>query len=139
MERYGAHAGPHRSRPRPTAEEWAGVAVHCVDVTPAEAPHHDDAIVRACVDIGPILPSDVRVDMRCEGLDAPIRLFSTHPHGEGRFAFEGHLPTRLLDGARTLTVSVWPGGRTGAEAQRALTPLSRTTIPTPRADPRGRP
>jgi hypothetical protein len=118
-------------RDRPGMAEWAGVVVRDVHFTPIVG--HGRAqrtLVSACVETGAILPSDVLVVARWEGLGAPLRLFSTHPYGPGCFAFEAPLPAVLPSRARGITVSVWPADAARAGAG-ATAPLSSRTISLP--------
>lgn len=121
----------------PTADEWAQLRVREIDIVrlePADAPRI--AVVRACVQIGRILPSEVRVDLRgAVGTEPrvatvrPRRMWSVQSHDAGCYGFEARIPDAELERADQLTVSAWSRRAAGEESEPTAPPISQLTVP----------
>ena len=96
-------------------ECWPHVRIDNV-VTQLADPGEHATNVRADVDLGRLLPADVRVELaagepwRDEHRMTPSRLWSTHSYHNGRYAFEASVPADVLERAGGCVVKVYPAG-----------------------------
>lgn len=121
----------------PTVESGLGdVSVNAVDVrkdpTDPGASH-----LRACVQLGELLPLDVVVELTCdtdEGrrmveADRSRRMWSTCSLRNGSYVFEAPVPTRDLDDAATVVITV---KRADPSVDMSIQPvLARREFPVP--------
>lgn len=118
------------------AGEWPTVHIEDVALSPA-APGTAHAAVRACVQLGRLLPVDVEASVEVEGEVpgdvATAPMWTAQSFHNGRYEFEAHLPQARLAGARCLSVTVRPHGSarrrfclvtvlSSAELRRSLAP-----------------
>lgn len=114
-------AGPSvRTSPPPVElrllEDWPDVRIDNVVTQLADHPGEPAANVRADVDLGSLLPADVRVELAAgepspdEQRTTPSRLWSTRSYHNGRYAFEASVPAGVLERTGGCVVRVSPAG-----------------------------
>lgn len=109
-----------RERACSLEREWGQLHVDRFELERAASPS-TLATVRACVDLGELLPADVEVRLTIEGGPDPSlpdrstdRMWTAQSYQNGRFAFEAHVPDATVAAARRMTVRVVPA-RAGGE------------------------
>lgn len=127
-------------------QQWEHVRCECIEVHRAHEPI-PLSVVRACVDLGRLLPPDAVVELKCENAQGEPalptsvarRMWTERAYENGRFMFETHLPDTELAVANRLTVNVRPAlgalaYEPGPELTRSAT-LPMTDIPVTQAPP----
>ncbi len=109
-------------------EDWPHVHIDNVETqladhpgehAAADRPDEHAANVRADVDLGGLLPADVRVELAPgepspdDQRMTPSRLWSTHSYHNGRYAFEASVPAGVLERAGGCVVTVSPAAGVG--------------------------
>jgi hypothetical protein len=81
------------------AAAWPAVAVRAIDVHPIHDGDDSRASVQACVQLGGLLPVDVRVALVASPRRSDARarrMLSVHAYGNGSFLFETSVPVAQL-------------------------------------------
>ena len=114
-------------------EHWPHVRIDCVATQLADHSGEHAAIVRADIDLGSLLPADVRVELAAgepspgEHRMTPSRLWSTHSYHNGRYAFEASVPAGVLGRAAGCVVRVSPAA--GVSDNVAVDPAVAAVAP----------
>lgn len=114
-------------------EYWPDVRIDCVVTQLADHRGEHAAIVRADIDLGSLLPADVKVELSAgepspdEQLMTPSRLWSTHSYHNGRYAFEASVPAGVLDRSGGCVVRVSPAA--GVSENVAVDPAVAAVAP----------
>lgn len=145
LETVPGTAGPSVRLSPPPVEprllgDWPRVRIDNVVTQLADHPGEHAANVRADVDLGSLLPADVKVELATgepspdEQRMTPSRLWSTHSYHNGRYAFETSVPAGVLESAGGCVVRVSPAA--GAGDNVAVDPAVAAVAP-PKQAPSG--
>ncbi|HEX6060183.1 MAG TPA: hypothetical protein VFZ11_14330 [Gemmatimonadaceae bacterium] len=121
-------AAPGHASPLLTA--WPGVHIGSVEVRRVQGRRHPRVTFSACIDLGELLPVDVRVALvppRGAGDTRERRMFSVQSYANGVFRFAASVNAALLRGSGAWIVRVAPAAELAAGAD--VRPVVRHIVP----------
>ena len=117
-------------RASPLLAAWPGVHIGSIDVHRVEGRRDPRATFSACIDLGELLPVDVRVALvppRGAGEAKERRMFSVQSYANGVFRFAASVDAALLSETGAWIVRVSPAATLGAGAE--VRPVVRHVVP----------